>query len=53
MVKVKKGIISYFCIRVSQKLARVRDRRRFYHTIQLLKGINDFRHFMSMACIGS
>ncbi|KHG23678.1 hypothetical protein F383_00211 [Gossypium arboreum] len=34
-------------------LARVRDRLRFYHTIQLLKGINDFKHFKSMACIGT
>ncbi|KHF98518.1 hypothetical protein F383_25531 [Gossypium arboreum] len=34
-------------------LAQAGDRQRFYHTIQLLKGINDFRHFKSMACIGT
>ncbi|KHG17442.1 hypothetical protein F383_23508 [Gossypium arboreum] len=32
-------------------LARVGDCRRFCHTIQLLIGINDFKHFKSMACI--
>ncbi|KHG18525.1 hypothetical protein F383_25339 [Gossypium arboreum] len=35
------------------KLARVGDRQRFHHTIQLLKGINDFKHFKSIACIGT
>ncbi|KHG04635.1 Dihydrodipicolinate reductase [Gossypium arboreum] len=35
-----------FCIRLIRvtKLARVGDRWRFHHTIQLLKGINDFKY---------